>query len=233
MSTVFNNPQIAVIGLGAFGLALVKALVRENAKVMAIDNTMEHLDEVKDILSNAICFDATDPNLLKNHGVTQVDIAVISIGKHFEPVVMIAMELINSGVKKIYARANNPTQETILKKIGVHEIIYPEREVAERLGVTLHRQGLEDLLELGEGLSIVEVDAPAALIGLTLEHIQFRKRYGINVLVIKRMTQVGDSQNYEYRSIGVPDGSTKLRIGDKLVILGERAEVDKMIQLNN
>ena len=122
-----TSPQIAVIGLGAFGMALVKTLAKEGANVIAIDKDMNHLDEVKDITSNVICFDSTDPEQLKSHGITEVDIAVIAIGEKFEPVVLIAMELIKAGVPKVYARANSDTQEQILTKVGVAEIIHARK----------------------------------------------------------------------------------------------------------
>lgn len=229
-----TSPQIAVIGLGAFGTALVKALAREKANVIVVDNNMDHIDEVKNLTKNAVCFDATDPVELKTHGINEVDIAVIAIGKSFEPVVLIAMELIKAGVSKVYARANSDTQEQILNKIGVYEVIHPERQVAERMGVTLHRSGMEDLLELGEGLSIFEVNVPESMINNTLAELNLRKRYGINVLTIKRLTdeKPDDSEKKVYQSLGVLDGGTRIKKGDKFVLLGNKKDFDKMIKVN-
>ncbi|WP_069130727.1 potassium channel family protein [Rhodohalobacter halophilus] len=228
------SPQIAVIGLGAFGMALVKTLSKEGADVIAVDNNMDHLDEVKNITSNAICFDSTDPVQLRSHGITEVDIAVIAIGESFEPVVLISMELIKAGVKQVYARANSETQEQILMKVGVTEIIHPERQVAERMGVTLHRKGIEDLLEIGDGLSIFEIDAPESMINHTLNELSLRKRYGVNILTIKRLTSEDSdrSKKNTYHSIGIPEGSTKVKKGDKFVILGNKKDCDKMLELN-
>lgn len=229
-----SSPQIAVIGLGAFGMALVKTLAKEKANVIAVDNNIDHLDEVKNLTSNAICFDATDPLELKSHGITEVDIAVIAIGKKFEPVVLIAMELIKSGIKQVYARANSETQEQILHKIGVSEIIHPERQVAERMGVTLHRKGMQDLLELGEGLSIFEINVPDSMINHTLTELNLRKRYGVNILTIKRLEAESSDgiKKKIFKSLGVPDGTTKLKKGDKFVLLGNKNDCDKMLELN-
>lgn len=228
-----KDPQIAVIGLGAFGLALVKTLAKEGANVIAVDNNMNHLDEVKDLTKHTICFDATDPAQLKSHGITDVDVAVISIGENFEPVVLIAMELINAGVK-VYGRANSENQELILKNIGVAKIIHPERQVAERMGVTLHRRGMEDLLELGEGLSIFELDVPEKMVGYTLEELKLRRRYGINILTIKRMheDEESESTSQKYISKGVPSGDTKLKEKDKLIVFGNRDDYEKMMDQN-
>lgn len=229
-----TSPQIAVIGLGAFGMALAKTLAKEGADVIAIDNNMDHLDEVKNITSSAICFDATDPAQLQSHGITEVDIAVIAIGENFEPVVLITMELIKAGVKQVYARANSDTQEQILKKIGVTEIIHPERQVAERMGITLHRSGMEDLLEIGDGLSIFEVNVPESMVNHTLNELNLRTRYGVNVLTLKRLTSESsdDDETNTYHSIGIPEGSTKIKKGDKFVILGNKKDLDKMLEVN-
>lgn len=228
-----KSPQIAVIGLGAFGMALVKTLAQEGADVIAVDTEMDHLDEVKDITSNAICFDSTDKTQLRVHGINEVDIAVIAIGEHFEPVVLIAMELIKAGVPKVYARANSETQEQILSRIGVTEIIHPERQVAERMGVTLHRSGVEDLLDLGDGLSILEVAVPKSMTGHSLAELDLRKRYGINILTIKRLQKKGDDdQEAEYHSLGIPEATTKLKKDDKFVLLGSKKDADKMLEIN-
>lgn len=229
-----TSPQIAVIGLGAFGMALVKTLAKEGANVIAVDNNMDHLDEVKNLISSAICFDATDPVELHSHGIVDADIAVIAIGKNFEPIVLIAMELIKSGVDRVYARANSETQEQILNKIGVTEIIHPERQVAERMGITLHRKGMKDLLELGEGLSIFEINVPDSMINHTLAELDLRNRYGVNILTIKRLKKESSegTEKNEYQPLGIPNGTTRLKKGDKLVILGNKKDCDKMLELN-
>lgn len=236
-----KDPQIVVIGLGAFGMALVKTLAKEGANVIAVDNNMNHLDEVKDLTKHTICFDATNFDQLESHGITEVDVAVIAIGEDFEPVVLIAMELINAGVE-VYARANSPIQELILNNIGVAKIIHPERQVAERMGVTLHRPGMVDLLELGEDLSIFSLDVPENMIGYTLEELDLRERYGINILAIRRLKEDEDededndegssetAKNYFIKD--VPGGSTKLNKEDKLIVFGEKNNCEKMMKLS-
>lgn len=229
-----TNPQIAVIGLGAFGMALVKTLAREGADVIAVDNNMDHLDEIKDITTHTICFNATDHVQLKSHGITEVDIAVIAIGEDFEAVVLISMELLKAGVDKIYARADSITQEQILKKVGVTKIIHPERQVAERMGRSLHRRGMEDLLELGDGLSVFVIDVPESMIDYTLKDLNLRERYGVNILTIKKpqKDQSDNTGKTKYHSVGIPDGNTKLKSGDKIVLIGKKQDCEKMMELN-
>lgn len=226
--------QFAIIGIGAFGSALAKKLSEEGAYVIAIDNDMEHIDQVKDYVSDAICFDATDPDLLEEHGITNVDVAIIAIGETFEPVVLIAMNLLNAGVKEVYGRAGSYTQEQILKQIGITDVIHPERQVAERMGVSLVRRGMSDVFDLGEGLAVFEVDAPDAMVGYSLKDLEIRNRYQLNLITIKRLSEsdlkIGLPE--QYQNIGVLDGDTEIKKGDRLLLVGRKENVDKLLETN-
>ncbi|GAA5522517.1 TrkA family potassium uptake protein [Aliifodinibius salicampi] len=226
--------QFAIIGIGAFGKALAKKLSEEGAYVIAIDNNMEHIEQVKDYVSDAICFDGTDADLLEEHGITNVDVAIISIGEAFEPVVLIAMHLLNAGVAEVYGRAGSYTQEQILKQIGITDVIHPERQVAERMGVSLVRRGMSDVFDLGEGMAVFEVDAPESMVGYTLGELDIRKRYQLNLITIKRLSKedqkIGLAERY--RPIGVLDGTTEIKEGDRFLLVGNKDDVDKLLDTN-
>lgn len=226
--------QFAIIGIGAFGSALAKKLSEEGAYVIAIDNNMKHIEQVKDYVSDAICFDGTDLDLLEEHGITNVDVAVISIGETFEPVVLIAMHLLNSGVEEVYGRASSYTQEQILKQIGITDIIHPERQVAERMGVSLVRRGMSDVFDLGEGMAIFEVEAPDSMVGYTLSELEMRKRYQLNLITIKRLTETDQKVGLteRYRPIGILDGTTEIKSNDRLLLVGSKDNVDKLMETN-
>lgn len=227
--------QFAVIGIGAFGSALAKKLSEEGAYVIAVDNNIDHIDEIKDVVSDAICFDATDAELLEEHGITNVDVAVIAIGETFEPVVLIAMNLLEAGVMEVYGRAGSPTQEKILKQIGITDVIHPERQVAERMGVSLVRKGLSDVFELGEGLAMFEVEAPESMVGYTLQELELRQRYSLNLITIKRLQKVGIEQGEEkkqYHTLGILTAETEVKEGDRILLVGTKENCDKMLETN-
>lgn len=225
--------QFAIIGIGAFGSALAKKLSEEGAYVIAIDNNMDHINEIKDYVSNAICFDATDPELLESHSITNVDVAVIAIGESFEPVVLLAMHLLNCGVKEVYGRAGSYIQEKVLRKIGITDVIHPERQVAERMGVHLVRRGMSDVFDLGEGLAVFEVEVPYSMVGYTLKELEIRKRYQLNLITIKREEpkEQGDSEK-SFKPIGILAGKTKIENGDRLLLVGSKENCDKLLDKN-
>lgn len=226
--------QFAVIGIGAFGSALAKKLSEEGAYVIAIDNNMEHIEKVKDFVSDAICFDATDPDMLESHGITNVDVAVISIGEVFEPVVLIAMHLLNAGVKEVYGRAGSRTQEQILEQIGITDVIHPERQVAERMGISLVRRGMSDVFDLGEGMAMFEIKAPESMVGYTLEELEIRKRYQLNLITIKRPKEADQKIGLPVRfeTIGILHGKTTIEKGDRFLLVGSKENVDKLLDTN-
>lgn len=226
--------QFAVIGIGAFGSALAKKLSEEGAYVIAIDNDMEHVEQVKDYVSDAICFDGTDLDLLEEHGITNMDVAIIAIGETFEPVVLIAMHLLNAGVKEVYGRAGSYTQEQILKQIGITDVIHPERQVAERMGVSLVRRGMSDVFNLGEGMAMFEVEAPESMVGYTLSELEIRKRYQLNIITIKRLSKTDQKigLSKQYYPMGILEGSTKIKKNDRLLLVGSKDNVDKLLETN-
>lgn len=229
-----SDLHFAIIGIGAFGSALAKKLSEEGAYVIAIDNNKDHINQVKDVVSDAICFDATDPEILENHGITNVDVAIIAIGEAFEPVVLIAMHLLEAGVKEVYGRAGSYTQEQILKKIGITDVIHPERQVAERMGISLVRKGMSDVFDLGEGLAMFEVEAPDSMVGYTLEELEIRKRYQLNLITIKRLETTDSNLGSEkhYKPIGILTGKTKIRKGDHFLLVGSKKNCDKLLDTN-
>ena len=225
--------HFAIIGIGAFGGELARTLSEEGAYVIAIDNNMEHIEQIKDYVSDAICFDGTDRELLESHGITNVDVAIIAIGEAFEPNVLIAMNLLEAGVQEVYARAGSYTQEQILRKIGISDVIHPERQVAERMGVSLVRKGMSDVFDLGEGLAVFEVEAPSAMVGYTLEELKIRQRYHLNLITIRRpQTDNSLTDAESYRPIGILQANTKVKEGDHFLLVGSKEDCDKMMSVN-
>lgn len=244
-----ENLSFAVIGLGAFGSKLAHTLAEEGAHVIAVDNNMDHLDELKDKVTDTICFDATDPELLREHGITEVDVGVVAIGEDFKPVVLVAMELLSAGVEEVYGRAGSITEEKILNRIGITDVIHPERQVAERMGVSLLRRGMKNIFEIGSELAVFEVETPEAFVGYTLEDLKLRSRFEINLITIKRKVEEpedadkksseegeeeelkDDKENYE--PIGIVAASTVIKQNDQLLLVGTKENVDKMLDVSS
>ncbi|WP_020404793.1 potassium channel family protein [Gracilimonas tropica] len=238
MSTL--EQQFCVIGLGEFGFSLAKSLAEQGAWVLAVDQDYERVEEIKKYVSEAIQFDATDPVLLKEHGVMNADVVIVAIGESFEPVVLITMELLKENVSRIISRASNETQEAILKKIGINEVIHPEKDEGVRMATSLLSTSISDFFKLSDEIGIFEIEAPPGMVGYTIKELKIRERYEMSLITIKRRKQLQQEvhlsnmpeEQYQYSVLGVLDPLTMIRKTDRLIIMGTQKSLEKLISTN-
>src|SRR5688572_4941274 len=121
--------KFAVIGLGQFGNAIARTLALRGAEVLAIDSSEEHIDDIKDDVSYAVCMDATDIKALRAQNVQDMDAVVVAIGEDFEALMLCVVQLMELNVTRLMARANGKHQQLILEKIGVKEILSQENDM--------------------------------------------------------------------------------------------------------
>ena len=110
-------------------------------------------------------FDATDEKALRSAGIQDVDVAVISIGETVEASVLVAMLVIDLGIRTVIAKAITPLHGRILERLGVSRVIFPERDMAIRVAHSLVVPNVIDFIELSHDFSIVELPAPADFVG--------------------------------------------------------------------
>lgn len=231
-----DNQQFCVIGLGAYGSSLAKSLSRLGAYVMAVDHDLEKVEAIQQYVSEAVQFDGTDPAMLAEHGVFNADVVIVGIGEAFEPVVLICMELLKADVPRIIARAGSDTQEAILNRIGITEVIHPEKDEGERMAAQLIHFSVSDYFELSDDIAIYEIEAPGDMVGYTLSELKMRQRYSVNLLTIKRArkskVEVQGAQGEEIEILGVLEPTTKIKANDRLVLMGRHEDINKLIDTN-
>ncbi len=224
--------KIAIIGLGDFGMNLAKHLSDKGAEVLAIDSDFDKVEEIKDIVSVAVRLDATDEKALKAQGIQDMDAVVISIGQEFESTILTVMNLLNLGVKKIVARATTPIHKIILEKVGVHHIISPEEEVADKLASTLFYEDVIEWIKLGNEYTIAYLPTPEIFVGKSLQELDLRTKYNVNLITIKRITKTINktTKQEEIREhiIGVPGPGTVIEPDDILILFGREKDICKL-----
>ena len=220
--------QFAVIGLGAFGTAIARELTRHGGEVIAVDKEMEPVERIKDDVAYAVRLDATDPKVMEAHDLHEADVVIVAIGNQFESVVLIAVELMQLGVKHLVARAETDTQRRILERLGVPEVLSPEEEVAKHMAQRLLNPGVVDLFRLSEDYSIVEIHTPERFVDKSLAQLKLRERFHCNVIALKR-PQAQDSEALvpPYRLL-VPLPQTQLQADDSLIIMGLAKDIERL-----
>lgn len=210
--------KYAVIGLGEFGSSAAVGLFRKGAEVIAVDANMDRVNSVKDEVSLAVRLDASHEDALKSHGIGQVDVLIAAIGNNFEAQVLVVVHAKRQGIKKIIARATTPDHIRVLQAVGADEVFNPEETAARWMVQRLLIQNISNF-ELAEGFSVVEVDAPASIVGKSIEELNLRRRFRINLVAIKRVTTGSNGQKVEQFN-PVPLPTEIVRQGDVLAFVG-------------
>jgi trk system potassium uptake protein TrkA len=213
--------EFAVIGLGQFGMALAKNLAAQGQSVLAVDNNMEHIEEIKDEVDAAVCADATDEDALYGLRLEQISCVVIAIGAHSMQASILATTLLSQmGVPRIIARAVSELHARILNAVGATEVVDPEQEMGLRLARRLSQPSIVEQLQLGNA-TLAEVEAPQVFVGQNLIDLDLRNRFRISVLAIRR----GDDVNVN------PRAHDEIESGDILVVIGQPEAVNEVASL--
>jgi len=180
--------QIAVIGLGIFGREVALSLIARGFTVLAIDNDMEALEDIKDRVTETLQLDTTQEKALREAEISQMDTVVVAIGTgHLENSILTTALLKQVGVSHIIARAANDLHEKILRQVGAHEVINPEREMGQKVANKIARPGFYEMFSLPDGVCVAELPIPESFIEHTLEELNVRRRFNINVLGVQRL----------------------------------------------
>lgn len=179
------NRQYAVLGLGIFGSTVSKTLSHFNCEVIAIDKDMECVQRMADIVSVAIQGDIKDINVLRNAGVADCDVAIVSTGSHLEDSILCLMNLKELGVPYIVAKAKNKSYKQILEKVGADRVVRPEKEMGVVIAKSLLNKRIIDMVDIDGEYSIVEVAVPDTWVGRTLAQLDVRNRFKVNILGIR------------------------------------------------
>ena len=179
------NKSYAVFGLGRYGIAVAKELVNNGADVLAVD-----IDE--DIVNSAVadipfcrCADITDPEVIKQLGISNVDVVVIAMANNLEASVMSVILCKEAGVKMVIAKCADEMQGKILYKVGADKVVYPEYESGVRLAKNLLSAGMVDIIDLSEDISVIEIPVREKWVGKTLIELDLRKKYALNIIAIR------------------------------------------------
>jgi trk system potassium uptake protein TrkA len=163
--------------------------------------------------------DATDRQSLEELGLGDIDCAVICLGRHLEASVLATLHCVELGVACIYAKVVSPTHGRILERVGASKVIFPEREVAQRLAHKLAMKNLIDYLPLGKGYSVDQLQTPRRFVGKMLSELDLPNRYKVQVVAV-RETSAPDSP------LHLPNRDTVLGKGEHLVLIGRNEDLD-------
>ncbi|MEC9444539.1 MAG: TrkA family potassium uptake protein, partial [Pseudomonadota bacterium] len=127
----------------------------------------------------------------------------------------------------------NPLHKKVLQAIGVDDIIYPEKEAANRWAKRLSLSHFVDSFELSDNFSMVEIKIPNVLIGKTVEELRLEQKFNIRLLSTLRYEYYEDSfgrtqTKPSVQGLATPDQILQDR--DVLVIYGANKHINQFLR---
>jgi len=210
--------SILVIGVGRFGKHLAKQMLDLGNDVVIVDKNEEKVEALNSIFPDSLIGDCKNEGVLRSLGINNFDICFVCIGRDFQASLEITSLLKELGAKKVVSIAKRDRQANLLKKIGADNTIYPEREIAEKTGIKYNAKNIFDLIQITDEYAIYEIPVLVSWIGKTIQEVDVRKNYKVNIIVIKN----GD------RVTGAPGANYKFVENDHIMILGTQHDVFKL-----
>ena len=208
----------AVFGLGRYGIAVARELVNNGAEVIAVDADERIVNAAADELPICKCADITDPDVIRQLGISNVDVVIISMANNLEASVMAVTLCKEIGVKTVIAKSANEMHQKILNRVGADQVVFPENESGIRLAKNLLSSGFVDMVSLAKNVSMIELDTKADWIGKNLIELNLRKKYSINVVAIRR----GESVSVDI------DPHAPLQAQDKLIVIANTEKLSRL-----
>lgn len=225
-----------IVGMGNFGAYLAKRLTDLGHEVVGVDTSESKIEQVKDHITHAVALNATDQHAVTNLPMKDCDVVVIAIGEDVGASIMTTAIFKQMKVKRIIGRAINALHETVIRAIGVDEVIHPEEETAERLAKRLQLKGVLDSLEISEDYNIVEVKVPSRYVGMSVGDANIRKEFSLNIMTtikVKEQTNILGIKLPKRVVAGVISPDYVLEEDDILLLFGKIKNLQDFLNLDS
>ena len=209
----------AVFGLGRYGTAVAQELVENGMEVIAVDTNEQIVNAAASVLPICKCADITDPDVISQLGIANVDVVIVAMANNLEASVMAVTLCKEAGVKTVVAKCANAMHQKILDRVGADQVVFPENESGIRLAKNLLSSGFVDMASLAKNVSIIELDVKPEWVGKNLIELNLRKKYSINVVALRKNETV---------SVDI-DPHTPLMASDKLIVIANTEKLSKLM----
>ena len=202
--------SILVIGIGRFGKHLCMDLVKNGNDVMAVDEREENLEDILSIVTSA---------KIASIGVRNFDVVFVCIGTNFQSSLEITSQLKELGAPYVISKATRDIQAKFLLRNGADEVVYPDRDIANRMAMKVSANHVYDYMEVGD-YSIYEIQPLEEWVGKSIKETNFRAKYNANILGIKQ----------DGKSMLLPNADYVFKSDEHLMIIGEKVDINKLVK---
>ena len=197
-------------------------LSQNGCRVTGIDISKERVEELKDVLYEAVIGNATELDTLKQLSLQDASAVMISLGEDIARSLLATLHVRDSGAKRIIVKGVSPEHEKLLKSLGVERVIFPEAEIAAELADRMSRPNVIDFLPIDPEYSFMEIVVPDQFAGKSLMDLDFRRRFGVWIVGIKD-AMTGKLQMF-------PNGDCKLAADQMMLVVGKQTDMDGLLK---
>ena len=213
--------SILIIGMGKFGHHLCQNLTELGNEVMIVDVTEERLADLVPIVTSARVGDCTNTEVLKSLGIGNFDLCFICIGTNFQSSLEITSLVKEMGARYVISKANRDIHAKFLLRNGADEVIYPDRDIAEKLAMKWSANHVFDYIEVSDEYSIYEIPPCPSWKGKSIRVVDARAKFKVNIVGTKR----GDDLQM------LPGADYVFNDLEHLVVLGRNVDVQKLLKM--
>ena len=224
--------KFIVIGLGYFGSTLAVNLTMRGHEVIGIDNRFEKIEEFKDTITHVMVMDTTNEKAVKSLPLDDTDAVIVAIGEDVGSSILTLSILKNLDVNHIIGRIISPIHHSILKQIGIIDVVHPEEETAFSVISKLQLKNAIRVIELSNSNVIAELYTPKKYINRTLDSINIFKRFNLKLVAVNvAPVKINDKGILEedYKLNYEMDTMSPLGANDILIVAGEMSGVRRFI----
>lgn len=211
---------VLIIGMGRFGQHLCRKMLKLNNEVMIVDRNEEVMEDLLPLVTNAKIGDCTNEEVLHSLGIGNFDLCFVCIGTNFQSSLEITSLLKEAGAKYVISKATRDIQAKFLLRNGADAVVYPEKDIAERIAVRYSADNVFDYIELDEEYSIYEIPPLREWIGKTIGEVDFRARLNSSIIG----TKLNGITSF------LPGADHVFRADEHLMVIGKKKDIDKILK---
>ena len=212
--------SMLVIGLGRFGTNLAVKLSELGNEVMTVDIDEQKINKIAPLVTSARVADCMDIDVLRAVGAKNFDVCFVCISDNFQSSLEITSLLKEAGAPMVVSKADRDLHAKFLLKIGADDIVFPERDMAQRTAVKYSSNGAMEYIELSSEYAIFGLEIPEKWVGKTVRELNIRDKYHINIIGSKD----GD------KIIPLCDAEFRFASGGHILAAGSREDMARIIE---
>lgn len=213
--------SVLIIGMGRFGHHLASKFLELDNEVMIIDQDEKKIEDLVPYATSAKIGDCTNPEVLKSLGVGNFDVIFVCIGTNFQSSLEITSLVKEMGGKHVISKATRDIQAKFLLRNGADEVIYPDKDIAEKWAARYSVNHVFDYIELTEDYAIYEIPPLKDWVGKTIRESNIAAQYKVSILSIR---------DEEGNSNVMPSPDYEIKADEHLVVLAQNSVAEALLR---